>query len=428
MVREALRGRFDPFNLKNPFIVYFIVQFGATGLITLATAKHSEMGLDPTIYLRVYTNALLLSVVGLSFFQFGYYSQPNRSLKLFRLVKNYWKGNRFFLISSIYFVIGFISFAIFISINDGLNEFLVNRGSWRSEKIQGQGFLIFPATGLLVVSFLVYFIGKIKLGTPNRIKLLFFLGLTLFPAWIFGFRSLFVLPIVQVMVVWNYGYKKISSAKLFIVFSVLVVVFTGYGITRNLPIGFTKQQIIEAVYNNPELAYMVISRVKGVEVVTTVMEKIERTKQHDLFVKGIYEAFTIPIPGRLWPGKPEPSSIRFGTYFFGSMLEEARGYEQEVWGGISPTAVGELYWHGGWLGVVIGLYFLGRIGKIAFCTLQKHKAIPSVLLIYAIFYTSYAMFAEAFQGYINGLVLYGLVIIPTLFVLTVSMRAKKKSN
>ena len=82
MLWEMHRGRFDFFNLKNPFIVYFLLQLAASGLVTLISGHPSEIGLDPVQYLNAYEEALGLSLVGLLLFQVGYYTQAARPLKL----------------------------------------------------------------------------------------------------------------------------------------------------------------------------------------------------------------------------------------------------------------------------------------------------------------------------------------------------------
>ena len=122
-----------------------------------------------------------------------------------------------------------------------------------------------------------------------------------------------------------------------------------------------------------------------------------------------------------------PSSQRFTTYFFGESLALSRGYDLEVWGGISATVVGELYWHFGLIGVLVGLFFLGRIANATYCTLQKNLSSPSVIIIYAITFTTFAMFAEAIQGYFNSLVMYVALLFLTFSFLNFNKRRIDRS-
>ena len=423
MLWEIYTKRFDFFNLKNPFIIYYVLQLGISGLVTFVTGQaNREIGLDPFFYSEAYSRSLFLSIVGLMAFQFGYYTQKSFVLRLPVLFRSNWKGERFIWLTLLYFLIGAIAFWIFLRVNGGLSAFLMEREAWRTGGLIGQGILMFPASTLLSIAAVIYFIGTIYQTTSKAlpIKCILLFGLALVPPFFMGFRSAIGLPVLQFLVVWNYGYKKISTIKLVLFLALLAIGFTLYGISRELPTGvdIDTSAFIETAIANPELIYAVISRSKGTEVVAAVINRLDQTGEYDYGWRSLLEAITIVIPKTLWSGKPQPSGERFTTYFFADDFRLARGYDRDAWGGVSPTVVGELYWHFGWVGVVVGLYLLGRIGKFIYSTFQRNINNKSVLLVYAILYTSFAMFAEALQGYVNGLVMYSIVIFFSLLILT----------
>lgn len=409
MAWEIRQKRFDFFNLKNPFILYFVIQLGASGLITFSSGQASEIGLDPVDFYERYLQALLLSIVALFIFQLGYYTRCRRPLALPQVIKNPWGPSRHVSVLYVCLVLGFFMFALLLATNGGISQFLANREAFRAGGLIGQGIFIFPATSMITTAALVYFLGSVR-SKPNRSVMLSVavLALSITPAYFLGFRSAIALPILQFMVVWRYGYRPISSGKLATLLAVIVVGFTLYGFSREIPEGVSVDITLatELLDNNPELVYTVFSRSKGTEVVASVINTLHQTGDYELGWRSITEAATILIPRAIWEGKPMASSQRFTTYFFSEKLAFARGVDLEVWGGISPTVVGELYWHFGFLGVLLGLFFMGRIANIAYFTLLKNSSNPSVIIIYAIFFTTFAMFAEAIQGYFNSLVLF----------------------
>lgn len=428
MVWEIYRRKFDFFNLKNPLIIYFILQLAISGLVTLLTEQPSDIGLDPVLYSKAYEKALFLSLMGLLAFQVGYYTQKTRALRLPLILRCDWKGSRYRWITVLYFFIGGNAFWILLRVNGGLNTFLAERESWRAGGLVGQGFLMFPATGLLVLSALIYFVGstfraEMKFAVTKGILLL---GIALVPSFILGFRSAVALPVLQFMAILHYGYKAISPRKLALSLGVLIIGFTLYGISREIPTGtaLDTDVFVTAIEDHPELIYQLALRSKGTEVVASVINQIDQGGDYDYGWKSAFEAATIIIPGIIWQSKPEPSGERFTSYFFANDLRLSRGYDRVVWGGISPTAVGELYWHFSWIGVIVGLYLLGRVGKVIYSTLQVNLTNQSVLVTYAIIYTSFAMFAEAFQGYVNGLIMFGVVLFFTFLMLTIKFPPK----
>jgi oligosaccharide repeat unit polymerase len=277
----------------------------------------------------------------------------------------------------------------------------------------------------MAIAALIYFLGSVA-HPVNKIviiKTLMVLGLALVPAFLLGFRSLLLLPVLQFIIVWNYGYRKIPAKGIILAFIFIIVSFTAYGISREIPSGVAVKPslFVEAALQNPELIYTVVSRSKGTEVVAAVINKLDQTGDYELGWRSLFETITIIVPKKLWEDKPQAASVRFTTYFFADDLRFSRGYDAGEWGGISPTIVGEFYWHFGWFGVTFGLYLMGRLAKVLYCTVQQYRNNRSVLVIYAVVFTSFAMFAEAVQGYANSLVMYGIVIFSTLLILTIRL-------
>jgi len=400
---------------------------GIVGFITLYTGKSSEIALDPIVYADEYTRALLISTAGLVVFHTGYYAHGRSFLPLPLILRVEWEKKRVVFIVILYFAVAAISFLTLLHINGGVVSFLEGREAWRAGGLKGQGFLIFPATGLAVIAVLVNLLSKVINNGERKkrfwVTSFILLILSSIAPITMGFRSAIALPIIQFMLIWHLAYRKIKTKNLILASLFIITGFTLYGIIREIPTGvdLNSAALKRIVIENPELAYGIVSRSKGTEVVASVIHKLDETKEYEFGWRGLVEALTIIIPKSIWENKPAPVGERFTTYFFGDALRLLRGSEQEVWGGISPTAVGELYWHFGWIGVLIGLYVLGKIIRITYNTVLHHARNKGVLLIYAILYTSFAMFAETFQGYVNGIMINSVFIIFTILILVVKV-------
>ena len=237
---------------------------------------------------------------------------------------------------------------------------------------------------------------------------LILLFISILPAFLMGFRGLIILPFLEFLVIFNYNFNKISFKKILPIGTVIIFLFTGYGIVRELPsnVNINYDILSDLVIKNPEILYTVVSRSKGTEVLASELKKLDETNDFDYGYKSFIEALTIFIPGKLWDGKPQPSSVRYTTYFFGDDLAFSRGIKQETWGGISPTIIGEFYWHFGLFGVIIGMFLFGYIFSKIYLTFIRNKNKQFILFIYAELFPMLIMMAEAVQGYLNTLVLY----------------------
>jgi len=423
MVLEFRAKKFDIFNIKNAFILYYIIQLGFSGLISIKSTYPSEIGLSPVTYRGYYIEALIAALIGLLCFQLGYYFLGNSRLKIPRSWNIRFKKLNVSLVILLYFGIGFIAAAILVLKSGGLSQFLNERETFRTEGISGQGYLVYPATHLLTQAVVVYmlyiFYTKKAVTKIHLLSIFLLLVVSIAPAFIMGFRGLIVLPILECLVIWNYKYKVLPILKMIPISILLIVSFLIYGIVREIPPQFevTPSMALEVIDKNPELVYAFLARSKGTEVVASEIKKLEETGEYELGYKSVIESFTIFIPGALWPDKPVPSSVRFTTYFFGDELAFSRGVKQESWGGISPTILGEAYWHFGWFGVTIGLALFGAIIRKIYTTFINNKNNIVMLMLYAEIYPLFVMMAEAVQGYANSFILYLISFVFTIFVL-----------
>jgi len=427
ILKEIRSGKFEIFNFKNAFILYYVIQLCFSGILSLVFSVESETTMDLIGKSRIiyYEKAFLAALLGIFFFNFGYYS-INKKIKMPLFLSTKWQKSNVYFVSSLYFIIGFISLFFLIKNGGGFVQFLNDIETFRAGGLLGQGFLLYPATRLLTLAVLIIFIWtflNVERSKVNKSRFFFLIILSILPATILGFRGLMILPLINFIVAYHFLFKKINSKKLVVFGSFVLVIFVFLGVYRNIPPGIDidTSQLIEVVKKNPELAYSFVSRSKGTEVVASVIQKLEKTGEYDLGYKAFFESLTILIPRTLWTGKPKPASVRFTTYFFGSNLNITRGIAKDDWGGVSPTIIGEFFWHFGWFGVIVFMFIFGIFSKILYITFLNNLNHPSIVLIYVMAFTPLIMFAEALQGNINGLMMDFLFITITIILLRVKI-------
>jgi hypothetical protein len=419
MAWEARTGRFDIFNLKNAFIFYFLLQLGISGWVTLKTGVPSIIGLSPVFYYDYYLKAFEYSCFGLLAFQIGYYFTPMRAFRLPNLFTSPWVESRVNTLVAVFFALGVASFAVFLRINGGLAHFLANREDWRAGGMVGQGFLIFPFTTMAAMACLLHFIVSFKQKRAIWTSLLLLLCASI-PALLSGFRGLIALPLVQALVLWNYARSRVRARVLLPIFFLFGLGFTVYGIQRSIPQGLNLNfdSAAQVVRANPEIAYTIVSRSKGAEVFAAEIYHLGREGGYDLGWRAVLETASILIPKSLWKNKPTPSGVRFTTQLFGGDFQDIAGMDRPDYGGVSPTAIGEFYWHFGLTGALAGMLIMGCLAKLIYTTLQNNITLPGCQFLYAIVFTSFAMSAEAVQGYVNGLFMISLVSIASFVFFT----------
>lgn len=429
MVIEYYFKSFDIFNFKNAFVLYYIIQLAISGIISVSTNKVSNISLDTVIYRSFYTKSLFASLLGIIFFQIGYYTAGKKSFVVPKVLIFNWKKLNTQLLVFCFVIIGYIAFFTLLINNGGFSQFLIDRESFRAGGLSGQGFLLYPCTQLLAIASFMSLISNMNKQTSYFIPSLL-LFIAILPPFIVGFRGLIILPLLSFLMIWNYSVKKINVAKIFPIGIFIVLVFTIYGIVREIPPGIevSPSQAYQVVTQNPEILYTVVSRSKGTEIVASVIKKMEETKNYDLGYRSLFETATIFLPHFLWVTKPEPSSVRFTTYFFGDDLSFVRGVNQDSWGGVSPTIIGESFWHFSWFGVIGILYIFGFLYRKIYLTFLKNQKNMSVMLAYALIYPSLIMFPEAIQGYLNGILINILVLCFLVFLLKIKLTTSISSQ
>ncbi len=310
-----------------------------------------------------------------------------------------WPRFRINVVCAAILLLGYVAFLALIFMNGGFAAFAETREAWRTSGVGGQGWVLFPATTLpaiamcaLLVTNRDQFAGKIGL-----LRLLLLYVVVVFPASQLGFRALIFLPLLQVGYFYHLFIRRVPTSYIISGSFALIAVFTLYGMQREVPYQASHGSYLdylEYIYViRPDITYTAVLRSMGADIVQRVVDHMQTFGGYVLFYPALTEALTIPIPSSLWPDKPFPLTVQFSLDIFG------------INGGVSPTIVGEGYWHGGFIGIVAMMIIVGLLH--AYCRTLQHQAEdnPGSALLMLSIYPSLLMMAETFQGYFNGIIL-----------------------
>jgi len=310
-----------------------------------------------------------------------------------------WSRGRVNLVCSAALALGYLAFFALILMNGGFALFAETREAWRTSGITGQGWILFPATTAPAIAMCGILINNSHLfkGRVGIVRLAALYLLTVIPASQLGFRSLIFLPLLQAAYFYHLFVRRIRAWEIFSAGFLVLVAFTLYGIQREIPynaaMGSYSDYLSYIEKTRPDLVYTTVLRSMGADIVQQVVVHMRIFSDYMKLVPSAVEAATIGIPSSLWPDKPLPLSVQFSRAVFG------------LDGGVSPTIVGEGYWHAGLIGVVILITIAGLLHAYFRSLELRSKTGKSSTLLMLSLYPSLIMMAESFQGYLNGIVL-----------------------
>lgn len=309
-----------------------------------------------------------------------------------------WPVMRTNVVCAAIYILGYLAFLLLMFLNGGYDAFQLSRELWRTSEIRGQGWVLFPATTMMALAMCAVLINNRPLfaGNAGLVWLILLYGATIIPAFNIGFRSFIFLPLMQIIYFYHTKIAKINIRMLVISTIIFIIAFTLYGAQREIPyqasFGSYTNYLEYIFVNRPDLAYVALLRSMGADIVQRVVGEMGASGDYVMLLPSLVEAITIPIPSALWPNKPEALSVEFSQSMFA------------IGGGVSPTIVGEGYWHGGLLGIFALVMIVGAL-HAHFRAVEENFSSQNSQLWALSLYPSLVMMAEAFQGYLNGIVL-----------------------
>ena len=272
------------------------------------------------------------------------------------------------------FFVGMLGYLTFLRGVGGFSV-LTSNLSIRTQMTAGNGYLLSLTTTSLTLSVVCYiYTFKYK---RSFIKYLFLLLLILFVGFLLtslGGRKQTLQLITFSLISWHYGVKRFKKIpkKIWLLIPILVIYIVGIPILRS-PDG------IETLLNNPKyLAAEVKDNIgkstKEISYIDTYLFITNHFDVNNIWLGSSFkDLLSAPIPSSIMPNKPP---IDEGVYIRtiaeeSSNIKPSMPFKELFPSSWPPETIGTMYMNFWIPGVIIGMFLLGAIYKVAYLYMKK---------------------------------------------------------
>lgn len=381
MTMRAIRGRLDLFE---PVVLANI----ALGIIFVGRPLH-QLIIGETIHhgydiLPTFDEALLIALIGISFFQLGYFYRPGATAWARRLPKPPpLRPQRAAIAGWLYLMMGGLLFGIFLAQHGGLRLLMILlEGRQQSNNDLFLGSTGYFYNGLLLwgASALIFF--AIAVVTRRRLYWLLFLAPTLCLVVFYGARGTrsALLPLIlAVPVFWYLWNDRRPSARSLLLAALLGV--AAMGALREFRTAGENRDFaatLLAALRSPISEALDILGGADAEMFDALANELFVIPERVPFQHGatITDVLIRAVPRPLWPDKPLESNDAIVNALWSDHYAKSRA---------SPafSVIGPFYADSGLFTVALGMFGIGWVLAVSWRWLQLHRTKPVAHMIYA---------------------------------------------
>ena len=374
MIKEGLQGRFSIWSLKTGFLLIVMVQFSVWPLYMYMARVQQIFLLGITFWTSRYDEFVWgqwCVIAGLIAFYIGYYLRPHAYAAV---VRHRWFDRATVIPDRGYLkifwgsvVITAIAFAAMMASTGGVVYFLQNIDTLRTTAGAGWGVFLLPIQACQV-GCVLYMARSMEEG-----KSLFLpIAATLLQAacgFVVGQRALLLAPIAGILLCYHvhvrpirFSLRQAAGLIAFLLFNMWYTVFRGTG-------DFSLDSVSKIPVD--VFALGLLGRFHGSESLARIVQYTDHTG-FNFAIPYLKDYVVQTTPRFLYPEKTSIGVIENITFF----PETFNGTET---GSAVPSLMGELYWAGGIVAIVLALYAHGRIFRRAEEDLKRPSPIQTTI-------------------------------------------------
>ncbi len=380
-------SRFDIANVLLLFVAYYFMSFGMYGFMNAFGLSHflgvsydpsSDSPANLSSLASVYSAALLLSIYA------GYSWSPRVSLSEGKKCLPLQAGSSVDLrmlpnlqISALLALgLSYTGFVLMVYFLGGMSVIGRDPTYLATEGTHG----LYWAAALISTNYWAFIVNFFSFAVLKKVKYLFLAALSvplfLLEFLLSGSKGALLFPLVGLLMVRHYCYRRINWRTVVALGAIVLVVFAaGYAYrsagARRADFG----EGMTSYYQNPAaLLETLVGRFYGTDSFAIVLDSVHNG-QPLLMGRSFADLLTWYIPRWLWPGKPVSFAITFGQEFMPGAAGAGDTY-------YSASLPGELYLDFGRFGLLLGGIVIGLFLRYLYRKLigQEHRKIESIVL------------------------------------------------
>lgn len=317
MFIEWKRGEFDPFNLKNAFLAYYLLTFGVWALWILATGDWVlGRGVVRESSLEI---SLAYASLGLLAFHLGYYLQVGR--RIARLLPSFspqWDPLRGAFLATAFLFLGTASAYYLIRSQGGFSSYMTQFGAARARVMSGSGYIYLMSWFLPAAALLISYGRAVRRG-GGASHLLTFVSLVIVTCFglVLGYRATLVFPLLQLACMHHYLRQRVRVRPKYLAAVLLAVLAFGlYGYYRDASLAKMEPGTVANDLQSSSFWERVgnttLERFHGIEIFSAVVERFTRP---DYGRASLRYLLTAAIPRSLYPEKESPALEFYAAFF-----------------------------------------------------------------------------------------------------------------
>lgn len=392
----------DVFELIYPISAFYFLYFGVRTLYILGSPADFHLmywGSPPTIDFNVINLTLGYTIIGFVFLLIGYYSFipkiMGRSLPRLRLLKSSLQGRG--IVKKIYLIYAVGILFRLVLLFRGLGLFILPEGADLTFLNIMQLLSRFTIFGYALYSTWLFSSSKIT----KRKLIPWLVMLTIEVGWAFlsGWKGAFI-PLIGIpLIAYHYLRQRLSIRRILLpaTVGILILIFVIFPVITEYRVIIWKEGSVVSVgeflshmgivhdklrgYSRSEFQQISLrpfmNRMVGLDSFSMILMKTPEAV--DFQMGGTLRYFFIAwIPRVLWEEKP---LIDTGRWFAENFFNQPPGISNSM----AIMNIGELYLNFHVLGIILGMFFLGIIYKIAYLYFVKYSKASAISVLLYIF-------------------------------------------
>jgi oligosaccharide repeat unit polymerase len=368
---KIVRGKVDIFSPKAIFSFFYLLLFGIRALDLLF--------FRPEVFLadeKYYVYALIYAIVGLHFFQIGYFSKLGQLFfRHKQFIPDNWSRAKFKIVLFSYSAISLISFLIIIKLSGGFSSYFSNIRNAMVGITSGKTFL-FISVLLINIPLLIMFCYILEKKKSIFNFVIFFLFASILLASL-GERGHFVMLIISLLICIHYLKRNIHSLSIVAISTALIIFLVIYGQYRDFTekshkikkIGFDVNIGLLTTYGYFIGHFDQLRHVK--DVVMAVPDQLD-FQMGKTFLNLLVKL----IPSAIWENKPQGAGQVVTKYIY------PKAFNLNVT--VAPSLLAELYLNFHIIGIIIGFFLFGVLCKSLYYFLIKNNKNKNAVILYSI--------------------------------------------